>query len=75
MEEYNRQAYASFCNQNLGKCMYCGNMFYPQIMDLHVAECYRINKANREVAAKNAQHQQASNKSHQEASKVGRNVQ
>lgn len=49
--------------------MYCGNYFYPHIMDIHVAECYLLSKANAEIAKKNAIHQQKSNKSEWEASK------
>jgi len=49
--------------------MYCGHYFHPQAMDLHVAECYRVFKANQEIAKKNMEHQVKVNKSQQEAVK------
>jgi hypothetical protein len=51
--------------------MYCGNYFYPHVMDIHVAECYRIYKQNQELAQKNMVLQQKSNKSHAEARRMG----
>jgi hypothetical protein len=50
--------------------MYCGHYFHPQAMDMHIAECYRVFKANQEIAKKNMEHQVKSNKSQYEAGSI-----
>ena len=47
--------------------MYCGNYFYPQVMDIHIAQCYLTYQQNQEQAQKNMVLQQKANLSHAEA--------
>lgn len=49
--------------------MYCGNYFTPPAMDLHVAECYRTYKANKDIHRKNVEVLQKRDMSEAQASK------